>query len=82
MKISYGHSNIYPTRYNVTQFILSGNCVRLHFVGYILEYSYDALTHEGLGYKRYAFGGSTNFLNLIDIKSLTTKLRRHDATGL
>ena len=91
-------SNIYPTRYNVTQFILSGNCstcfgwylhpssgahtnvskipdavdtvvcapddgwryhpkhveqfpdkincVTLHLVGYILEYYYDARTHE------------------------------------
>jgi len=104
------YSNIYPTRYNVTQFILSGNCstclgwylhpssreqttvptasgishtvtawqitdavdavvccpddgwryypkyvkqfsdkincVTLHLVGYILEYSYNARTHE------------------------------------
>jgi len=58
-----GHSNIYPTRCNVTQFILSGNWwryhpkyveqfpdkingVTLHLVGYILEYYYDARTHE------------------------------------
>jgi hypothetical protein len=62
------YSNIYPTRCNVTQFILSGNCstsygcyhhpkhieqipdkincVMLHLVGYILEYPYDAWTHE------------------------------------
>ena len=107
MKVYKGYSNIYPTRCNVTQFILSGNCstcfgwyhhpssgaettisiaadssngmrnirccrysfsapddewwyhpkhveqfpdkincVTLHLVGYILEYSYDARTHE------------------------------------
>jgi hypothetical protein len=57
------YSNIYPTRCNVTQFILSGNCstyfgkhvqqfpdkikcVTLRLGGYILEYSYDARTHE------------------------------------
>jgi len=80
---SSSYSNIYPTRFNVTQFILSENCstcfgwyhhpsagaqttvstasgichtveqfpdkincVTLHLVGYILEYYYDARTHE------------------------------------
>ena len=73
------YSNIYPTRCNVTQFILSGNCstcfgwynhpssgaqttvstasgicqfpdkincVTLHIVGYVLEYSCGARTYE------------------------------------
>ena len=41
------YSNIYQKRCNVIRFILSGNCVTLlHLVGYILEYYYDARTHE------------------------------------
>jgi hypothetical protein len=40
------YSNIYPTRCNVTQFLDKINCVTLHLVGYILEYYYDAWTHE------------------------------------
>jgi hypothetical protein len=31
---------------NVEQFPDKINCVMLHLVGYILEYSYDARTHE------------------------------------
>jgi len=31
---------------NVEQFPDKINCVTLHLVGYILEYSYDARTHE------------------------------------
>jgi hypothetical protein len=31
---------------HVEQFLDKINCVTLHFVGYILEYSYDARTHK------------------------------------
>jgi len=34
-----------------------------------------------ISHERYAIGGCTNVLNLIDIKSLITILRRHDAAG-
>ena len=30
-----------------SNFQIKINCVTLHLVGYILEYSYDAWTHEG-----------------------------------
>ena len=33
-------------RKHVEQFPDKINCVKLHLVGYILEYSYDARTHE------------------------------------
>jgi len=46
VKVGVKYSNIYPTRCNVTQFPDKINSVTLHLVGYILEYYYDARTHE------------------------------------
>jgi hypothetical protein len=34
------------TQKHVEQFSDKRNCVTLHLVGYILEYSYDAQTHK------------------------------------
>jgi len=38
---------------HVEQFPDKRNCVTLHLVGYILEYSYDALIHERLTHNHF-----------------------------
>ena len=43
------------TQKHVEQFPDKINCVTLHLVGYILEYSYDARTHESKQKNIYIF---------------------------
>jgi len=43
-KLLYVFGVVHPK--HVEQFPDKINCVTLHFVGYKLEYSYDARTHE------------------------------------